>query len=85
MSNHPVSVEIRTPLPMPVGPLAGITAAMQAFADALGTGPLLLEKHVRQEGTDFVFRFTGHAPDAPEDDDPDDHAIFCAASKDPIR
>lgn len=85
MSNHPVAVEIRTPLPMPVGPLAQLAAAVQAFADALGTGPLLMEKHVRQEGTDFVFRFAGHAPDIPDDDGFDEPAIVCAASKDAIR
>ncbi|MFI5990238.1 hypothetical protein ACIBAC_00090 [Streptomyces sp. NPDC051362] len=84
---HPVTVEIRTPLPTPIGPLARLISLVQDLADELGGGTLLMGQHVRTEGTDYVLSFTGHAQTEHEDDafDDDGDSIHSAGSKDPLR
>lgn len=69
-TGHPVTVEIRTPGPLPVTALAALTNLAQHVADQLDAGTLIIGDHFRQEGTGFVFSFAGHArPDAYDDED----------------
>ncbi|MCG8971787.1 hypothetical protein [Streptomyces sp. CL12-4] len=81
-TGHPVTIEIRTPRPMPVTALATLTEVAQGLADRLGAGPLITGKHFRQDGDDFVFSFVGHA--MPEDD-PAEEFVHTAARKEPFR
>ncbi|MGW2550096.1 hypothetical protein [Streptomyces sp. NPDC001635] len=70
-TGHPVTVEFRTPGPLPVTALATLTNLTQHVADQLDAGTLVIGKNFRQEGTDFVLSFTGHAravPDEAEDE-----------------
>ncbi|MEU1592811.1 hypothetical protein ABZ468_08095 [Streptomyces sp. NPDC005708] len=91
-TGHPVTVEFRTPGPLPVTALAALTNLTQHVADQLDAGTLVIGKNFRQEGTDFVFSFTGHARPAPDEDDSADEADtarppfgFATSSKDSNR
>jgi hypothetical protein len=91
-TGHPVTVEFRTPGPLPVTALAALTDLTQHVANQLGAGTLVIGKNFRQEGTDFVFSFTGHARPGPDEDDSTDDADsarpafgFASTSKDSTR
>ncbi|MDV6291322.1 hypothetical protein R2F25_38575 [Streptomyces sp. UP1A-1] len=81
--DHPVTVEIRTPGPIPVTDLAALTDLAQGIADQISAGTLILGKHFRQEGDSFVFSFAYHAPAVCDEDDTG--FIYTAACRDPIR
>ncbi|MFE6639579.1 hypothetical protein ACFVFT_38305 [Streptomyces tendae] len=84
-TQHPVTVDIRTPGPVPVTDLAALTDLVQGIADQIGAGTLVVGKHFRQEGDSFVFSFAGHAPALCDEDDSDEELVHTAARKEPFR
>ncbi|QFG13209.1 hypothetical protein SEA_GILGAMESH_17 [Streptomyces phage Gilgamesh] len=84
-TGHPVTVDIRTPAPVPVTDLAALTDLVQGIADRIGAGTLVVGKHFRQEGDSFVFSFAGYAPAPCDEDDFDGEFVHTAARKEPFR
>ncbi|GAA5070840.1 hypothetical protein [Streptomyces similanensis] len=70
-TDHPVRVEFRTPAPVPVTALSALTAMAERAAAMVGARPLVVGDNFRQEGSDFVFSFTGRvAPVLQDDEEP---------------
>ncbi|MGW0032997.1 hypothetical protein ACWDXD_24670 [Streptomyces sp. NPDC003314] len=69
-TGHPVSIEIRTPSPIPVTALHTLTDAVQGLADQLNAGPLLFGQHLRHDGTNFLFSFTCRITESAAEGDP---------------
>jgi hypothetical protein len=71
-TGHPVTVEFRSPRPLPVTDLATLTALTQEIADRIGAGPLYFGEHFRQVDDGFVVTFAGCIPPADDDQEQDD-------------
>lgn len=73
-TGHPVTVEFRTPGPLPVSALAPLNAMAEQVAQQIGAAPLMWGTHFRQDGTGFVVAFSGTLSTDDQDDDQDDDA-----------
>jgi hypothetical protein len=72
---NPITVEFRTPRPLPVTDLATLTTLTQEIADRIGAGTLYLGQHFRQDDTAFLVTFAGHIPPADDEDQDDEPGL----------